>query len=321
VNLLSVERLSKSYGEKDLFTDISFGINKGEKAALIARNGTGKSSLLNILAGRDIADSGKVTLRNDIRWAYLEQDPLFDESKTILQHLFESGSGNLHLISRYEALLEEQVLHPDDKKIQHDLQHLSSLIETHRAWDAEAQVRQILGRLDIHDLQRKIGELSGGQRKRITLAKALIGEPDLLLMDEPTNHLDVDMIEWLEDYLIKSPCGLLLVTHDRYFLDDVCDKILELDGGKLYSYEGNYSYFLEKKAEREMAEASELSKTKNIFRKELEWIRRMPRARGTKSKARVSSFEVLKTEVKGKRQEEEMQLDVKMNRIGGKCWR
>jgi len=318
VNLLSVERLSKSHGGKDLFTDISFGINKGEKAALIARNGTGKSTLLNILAGREVPDSGKVTMRNDIRWAYLEQDPAFDESKTILQHLFEAGSGNLHLISRYEALLEEQALHPNDPKILHDIQHLAALIETHRAWDAEAQVRQILGRLDIHDLHRKISELSGGQRKRITLAKALIGEPDLLLMDEPTNHLDVDMIEWLEDYFLKSSCGLLLVTHDRYFLDDVCDKILELDSGKLYTYEGNYSYFLEKKDERETAEASELSKTKNIFRKELEWIRRMPRARGTKSKARVGSFEVLKKEVKGKRKEEELQLDVKMNRIGGK---
>lgn len=318
MNLLSVERLSRSYGEKVLFNDISFGISKGEKVALIARNGSGKSTLMSILAGREPADSGKVTLRRDINMAYLEQDPAFDGEKTIIRHLFESGTGNLHLISRYETLLEEQAANPGNRETEAALQALAARIDQHQAWDAEARVKQILGRLDIHDLQRKMGELSGGQRKRVALARVLLGDPDLILMDEPTNHLDVDMIEWLEDYFLKSQCGLLLVTHDRYFLDDVCDKILELDGGNLYVYEGNYSWFLEKKAEREATEASELSKTKNTFRKELEWIRKMPKARGTKSKARINAFEELKTEVRGKAPVEKLTLDIKMNRIGGK---
>lgn len=318
MNLLSIERLTKSYGEKKLFDEISFGINRGEKTALIARNGSGKTTLMNILSGHEIADSGKATFRNDIRWTYLEQDPGFDESKTIIQHLFEAGTGHLQLISEYEILLDRQIAHPEDTNIHNAIHELSTKIDSLHAWDAEAKVRQILGRLDIHDLDRKIKELSGGQRKRIALAKVLIEEPDLLLMDEPTNHLDVEMIEWLEDFLIKSNCGLLLVTHDRYFLDNICNTIIELENGSLFTYEGNYSYFLEKKNEREAADASEYSKNKNLFRRELEWIRKMPRARGTKSKSRVNAFEDIKETVKGRRKEEELQLDVKMSRIGGK---
>jgi ATP-binding cassette subfamily F protein uup len=318
VNLLSVERLSKSYGTRTLFSELTFGIEKGEKVALIARNGSGKSTLLNLLAGTDSADSGTVTKRRDIRFTYLEQDPVLDDDKTILQYLFETGTGNLDLVSRYEALLDEQIRSPEDPRILEELHRAGAEIEERRAWDAESRVRQIFGRLDIHDLQRTIGTLSGGLRKRIALARVLLDEPDLLLMDEPTNHLDVDMIEWLEEYFANSSCGLLLVTHDRYFLDNVCSRILELENGRLYTYDGGYDYFLEKKAEREAAEASELSRTRNIYRKELEWMRRMPRARGTKSKSRVDAFGTLSDKARGRRRQETLSLDVKMNRIGGK---
>ena len=317
MNLLSVENLSKSYSEKILFNSISFGIDQGQKVAMIAKNGSGKSTLMKILAGKDIADSGTVTLRKGIAVAYLDQDPVFDESKTVIETLFHSEVPALKLIKEYEACLERDIENhsPETQKA---LERSMALMDDANAWDYEVRVKQILSRLNIHHLDKQIKSLSGGQRKRVALARVLIDEPDLLMLDEPTNHLDVDMIEWLENYLIRQNISLLLVTHDRYFLDNICDKIIELDDGKLFHYEGSYSYFLEKKAEREIIESTELGKARNLMRSELEWIRRMPKARGTKSKARVDAFDDIKEKATQKRKEDKLHLDVKMTRIGGK---
>ena len=317
MNLLSVENLSKSYSEKILFNGISFGIETGQKVAMIAKNGSGKSTLMKILAGKDIADKGAVTYRKDITVAYLDQDPKFDETKTIIETIFHSDLPSLKIIKEYEACLERDIEHhtPGSQK---ELERAMAAMDDANAWDYEARVKQILSRLNIHHLEQTIKSLSGGQRKRVALARVLIDEPDLLMLDEPTNHLDVDMIEWLENYLLRQNISLLLVTHDRYFLDNICDKIIELDDGKLYHYDGNYSYFLEKKAEREFNESREVDKARNIMRTELEWIRRMPKARGTKSKARVDAFDGLKERATKKKGDDKLQLDVKMTRIGGK---
>ncbi|HNQ62139.1 MAG TPA: ABC-F family ATP-binding cassette domain-containing protein [Bacteroidia bacterium] len=317
MNYLSVENLSKSFSEKILFDGISFGIAKGEKVALIARNGTGKTTLMRILAGLESPESGQVTIRKDIRVVYLDQDPSLDPELTILESIFRDDNPVVSLIRDYEACLEQNSENPR-QEAQDMLSTLMAKMEAANAWDYEVRVRQVLSRLDIHHLNQKIKSLSGGQRKRIALAKVLLEPAELILMDEPTNHLDVEMVEWLEDYLSQSGIALLLVTHDRYFLDNVCNKIIELDRGKLFSYDGNFSYFLEKKLEREVNEASEMDKARNILRTELEWIRRQPKARGTKSKSRVDSFYELREKTSGKRTEEKMKLDVKMNRIGGK---
>jgi ATP-binding cassette subfamily F protein uup len=317
MNLLSVENLSKSYSEKILFNNISFGIDKGEKVALIARNGSGKSTLMKILAGKDIADSGTVTLRKGIVAAYLDQDPKFDETKTIIETLFHSDLPALKLIKEYEVCLERDIEN-HSPQTQKELERVMSAMDNANAWDYEARVKQVLSRLNIHHLSQPIKSLSGGQRKRVALARVLIDEPELLMLDEPTNHLDVDMIEWLENYLVRQNISLLLVTHDRYFLDTICDNIIELDDGKLFHYKGNYSYFLEKKAEREFNEGRELDKAKSLMRSELEWIRRMPKARGTKSKARVDAFDEIKERATSKRKDETLSLEVKMTRIGGK---
>ncbi len=317
MNLLSVENLSKSYSEKVLFNSISFGIDTGQKVAMIAKNGSGKSTLMKILAGKDIADKGTVTYRKDISVAYLDQDPKFDETKTVIESLFHSELPALKLIKEYEACLERDI-EQHTPQTQKALERAMAAMDDANAWDYEARVKQILSRLNIHHLELQIKSLSGGQRKRVALARVLIDEPDLLMLDEPTNHLDVDMIEWLENYLLRQNISVLLVTHDRYFLDNICDKIIELDDGKLYHYEGNYSYFLEKKAEREFNESREIDKARNIMRTELEWIRRMPKARGTKSKARVDAFDGLKERATKKKGDDKLQLDVKMTRIGGK---
>ncbi|HRH65845.1 MAG TPA: ABC-F family ATP-binding cassette domain-containing protein [Bacteroidia bacterium] len=317
MNLLSVENLSKSYGEKVLFDGISFGISKGEKVALIARNGTGKTTLMRILAGQDIPDSGEVTMRKDIRVAYLDQDPFLDTQKTVLEVIFSMDNPIIRLLKEYEACLEaDAAAHtPVSQKA---LEEAASKMDDAHAWDYEVRVRQVLSKLNIHHLDQPVRQLSGGQKKRIALAKTLIEPADLLIMDEPTNHLDVDMVEWLEEFLTRSQLSLLLVTHDRYFLDNICDKIIEMENLKLYTYEGNYSYFLEKKAEREWNEERETDKARNLMRTELEWMRRMPKARGTKSKARIDSFYELKDKAAGKKKQAAMELDVKMNRIGGK---
>lgn len=317
MNYLSAENLTKSFSEKILFDSISFGIAKGEKVALVARNGTGKTTLMRILAGLESPDAGQVTTRKDIRVVYLDQDPKLDPQLTILEALFQDDNPVVRVIKDYEACLEVNAEAPTEES-QTELNELINKMEEANAWDYETRVRQVLSRLDIHHLNQKIASLSGGQKKRIALAKVLLEPADLILMDEPTNHLDVEMVEWLEDYLSQSALSIFLVTHDRYFLDNVCNKIMELDKGKLFAYDGNFSYFLEKKLEREENESSEMDKARNILRSELEWIRRQPKARGTKSKSRVDLFYELQEKTSGRRSEEKMKLDVKMNRIGGK---
>ena len=317
MNLLSVENLTKSYGDKILFDSISFGISKGEKVALIARNGAGKSTLLKILAGKETPDSGQVTFRKDLNVEFLEQDPYMDPTKSVLDIIFDAKNPAVQLMREYELILEKDAAN-HSPETQKELERLSGLIDDANAWDYEVRVHQILSKLNIHNLDQPIRQLSGGQKKRIALAKALIDPADILLMDEPTNHLDVEMVEWLEEYLTRSQLSLILVTHDRYFLENITDKIIEMEHGNVYTYEGNYSYFLEKKDEREYNETRERDKARNIMRTELEWMRRMPKARGTKSKARIDSFYELKDKAAGKKKEGKMELDVKMNRIGGK---
>lgn len=317
MNYLQVDNLSKAYGEKILFRNISFSIDKGQKVALIARNGTGKSSLMHILAGLEAPDSGKITTRRDLRIDYLQQNPQLDESKSILDTIFATGTGLIKVIHDYEYALE-QVKHnlsPESEKL---LNQSMSEMDASGAWDYETRAREILGQFAINDLSQKVGTLSGGQRKKIALARALLGNPDLLLLDEPTNHLDFEMIEWLEDYLSRESLSLLLVTHDRYFLDNVCDTILEMDQSSIITYKGNYTYYLEKKAERQFAEDQSVEKAKNLYRTELEWIRRMPKARGTKSKARINSFDELQSKAKFKREDKSIQFGVNANRLGGK---
>ncbi len=317
MNLLSIENLSKSYGDKILFNSISFGISKGEKVALIARNGAGKSTLMKILAGKETPDSGQVTFRKDLNVEFLEQDPYMDPERTVLDTIFDAKNPSVQLMREYELMVERDALH-HSPETQKELERLSMLIDDANAWDYEVRVRQVLSKLNIHNLDQQIRQLSGGQKKRIALAKALIDPADILLMDEPTNHLDVEMVEWLEEFLTRSQLSLILVTHDRYFLENITDKIIELENGNVYTYEGNYSYFLEKKDEREFNETRERDKARNIMRTELEWMRRMPKARGTKSKARIDSFYELKDKAAGKKKEGKMELDMKMNRIGGK---
>lgn len=317
MNLLSVENLTKSYGDKILFDSISFGISKGEKVALIARNGAGKSTLLKILAGKETPDSGQVTFRKDLNVEFLEQDPYMNPAMSVLDIIFDAKNPAVQLMREYELILEKDAAN-HSPETQKELERLSGLIDDANAWDYEVRVHQILSKLNIHNLDQPIRQLSGGQKKRIALAKALIDPADILLMDEPTNHLDVEMVEWLEEYLTRSQLSLILVTHDRYFLENITDKIIEMENGNVYTYEGNYSYFLEKKDEREYNETRERDKARNIMRTELEWMRRMPKARGTKSKARIDSFYDLKDKAAGKKKEGKMELDVKMNRIGGK---
>ncbi|REJ84776.1 MAG: ABC transporter ATP-binding protein [Bacteroidetes bacterium] len=317
MNYLSVDTLGKSFTDKILFEGLSFGLAKVDKVALIARNGSGKSTLMKILAGKEKADSGLVTYRKDLKVAYLDQNPEFDEHATILESILHDADPVVQLIREYEACLEEDEKE-HNSETQKKLEELGMRMDNAGAWDYERRVRQVLSSLNISQLDRKINRLSGGQRKRIALARVLLEEAELLLMDEPTNHLDVEMVEWLEDYLSRSNISLLLITHDRYFLDNICNRILELDEGNIYSYEGNYSYFLEKKAEREENKERETDKARNILRTELEWMRRMPKARGTKSKSRIDAFYELKDKAGYKRKDEKIQLDVKMNRIGGK---
>jgi len=317
MNLLSVENLFKAYGDKQLFSGISFGIEQGQRVALVARNGAGKSTLLKILAGGDIADSGNVTFRNGVAVSFLEQEPAFNPDDTVYHALFHSENDMQKAISAYEIALEKQEENPSEEN-QKRLGEAMEMLEAQDAWNYETKVKQILSSLNIHHLQQKVKSLSGGERKRLALARVLIEEPELLIMDEPTNHLDLDMIEWLENYFIRNDVSLLLVTHDRYFLDNVCTDILELENEKLYRYRGNYEYFIEKKAEREFNEGQEYDRARNLFRRELEWVRKMPKARTTKSKARVDQFNQLNESLSGRKKQEELKLQVKMSRIGGK---
>ncbi|MEH0154928.1 ABC-F family ATP-binding cassette domain-containing protein [Limibacter armeniacum] len=317
MNFLSAENISKSYGDKKLFENISFGLEQGQKVALVAKNGSGKTTLLDIITGKDTPDTGSVAVNNNINVAYLSQDPTFNESETVLEHVLKSDSPILRTVRRYEEVLDRQLTDTSGKALK-DLEKVTAEMEELKAWDAEARIKQILGVLKIENLHQKIKELSGGQRKRIAMAKVLIDEPDLLIMDEPTNHLDLDMIEWLEQYLVRAKLSLLLVTHDRYFLDRICDEILELSDGTMYRHKGNYSYYIEKKAERESMEAASVDKAKNLMRKELDWVRRMPKARGTKAKYRMDAFDDLKEKATSGKREDKLQLSVKMSRMGKK---
>ncbi len=317
MNYLSVENVSKSYGTKVLFNKISFGLNQGNRIALIAKNGAGKSTLLKVLTGKEIADEGTVTFRKDIVVSYLDQNPLFDENDTVLEAIYKTNNPLLKAVRDYEeALVEFEKEYNDTTSSR--LEWCSAQMDKLEAWGVEAKVQEILQRLKIAFLDKQIGTLSGGQKKRVALAKVLIDEPHLLILDEPTNHLDVEMIEWLENYLVSRDMTLLLVTHDRYFLDSVCSEIIEMDNGKLYHYRGNFQYYVEKKAERESMENSEIDKAKNLFRRELEWVRKMPKARGTKAKYRVDQFHEIKEKAFSKQTEEKLALGVKMSRIGGK---
>jgi ABC transport system ATP-binding/permease protein len=317
VNYLSVENISKAYGSKTLFTKISFGISKGQRMGLIAKNGAGKSSLLKIISGEEIADEGKVTFRNNLSVTYLKQNPEFDENDTVEAAIYKTDNPTLNAVREYDFALEEFEKEMNDQSTAR-LEKATEAMNNMDAWQAEAKVKEVLHQLKIAFIHKKIGMLSGGQKKRVALAKALIDEPQLLIMDEPTNHLDVEMIEWLENYLINKDLTLLLVTHDRYFLDAVCNEMIEIDQKKLFPYKGNFQYYMEKKAEREEMEASEMDKTKNLYKRELEWVRKMPRARGTKSKSRVDAFQDIKEKVTAKQDHTKLELSVRMNRLGKK---
>ena len=313
MNILTGEGLGKAFSEKSLFEGISISLQKNQKSALIAANGVGKSTLLRILAGKETADSGKVSIRNSVTMGYLEQEPALDPNAGIMDVIFESSSPVLKALGRYEYLIDLGEL--ADKN---ELQETIDLIDSLGAWDHESKAREILSKLGIHDLEKTIGTLSGGQKKRVALARLLVEEPDMLLLDEPTNHLDLDMIEWLESYLSKLSKTILLISHDRYFLEGVCDTILELTSDRLYSYQGDYAYFLEKKEEREFREGREIDKANNLLRTEIEWMRRQPKARSTKQKARIDSFYDLEKKAGSAKVEDKMQITMQMSRMGSK---
>ncbi|MBU3010913.1 ABC-F family ATP-binding cassette domain-containing protein [Polaribacter vadi] len=311
MNYLSVENISKSYGERVLFQDISFGISKDQKIAFVAKNGTGKTSILNIIAGLDTADEGQVVSRKDISIAYLAQSDDLDPNLTIEETIFATDNKILSIVNQYEKALKN----PEEAEA---YQTAFDLMDQYNAWDFETQYRQILSKLKLDDLTQKISSLSGGQKKRLSLAIVLISKPDLLILDEPTNHLDLEMIEWLESFFAKEKITLFMVTHDRYFLERVCDEILELDEGKIYKYKGNYSYYLQNKEERLALEATNLSKAKSLFKKELDWMRKQPKARTTKSKSRTDDFYAIKEKAHQRRKDHSVQLEINMERLGSK---
>ncbi len=317
MNYLSVEGLAKSYGLKTLFKDITFGISKGQRVALVARNGTGKSTLLKILMGKETPEAGSVSIRKDILVTYLDQNPDFDDKATVMDIIYNTESPLLRAVKNYELALEVYE-HDHSDKAADQLEKATSDMDHYEAWDYEVKIKDILSRLKVAFLDRKVGQLSGGQKKRLALAQVLINEPNLLVMDEPTNHLDIEMIEWLEEYLVNREVTLLIVTHDRYFLDRICTEIIELENGNLYTYKGDFSYYVEKKSEREAVENSEIDKAKNMYRRELDWVRRMPKARGTKSKARMDAFDAIDAKAHSRKKEEKLVLDVKSSRLGGK---
>ncbi|GAC1703924.1 MAG: ABC-F family ATP-binding cassette domain-containing protein [Flavisolibacter sp.] len=315
MHYVSAENLSKSYGIKPLFEDISFHISEGDKIALIARNGSGKSTLLKIVAGKEVNEKGTLWVNKNVDLAFFEQDPHLEDKATVLDNIFHIAHPVINVIKQYEAALEAE----DNDLIAKCLETMDDL----SAWDFDTKVKQILGKLKIHNLQQKVGTLSGGQRKRIALAKTLIDlgfehKHVILIMDEPTNHLDVEMVEWLEHYMNKENVTLLLVTHDRYFLDNVCTEVWELENSTLYFHKGDYENFLEKKSQREESQSASVDKAKNLYRKELEWMRKQPKARTTKSKSRIDAFYVVEQKAKQQLQEQQLLLQSKMSRLGGK---
>ena len=311
MNYLNVENISKSYGELSLFENLSFSIHKDQKIAFVAKNGTGKTTILNILSGKDTPDSGQIIYRKDLRTTFLSQEPVLDQSLTVEETILKSDNPILNVIKTYHQALEN----PEDSKL---YQTAFDDMERYQAWDYETQYTQILFKLKLVDLDQKVSELSGGQQKRLALANTLLSKPDLLILDEPTNHLDLEMIEWLEAFFAKENITLFMVTHDRYFLERVCSEIIELDEGCIYNYKGNYSYYLEKKEERIEREAIETNKSKQLFKKELGWMRRQPKARTTKSKSRIDDFYEIKERASKRRNDHEIQLEINMERLGSK---
>ncbi len=314
MHYVSAKDLTKSYGVKPLFQNISFHISEGDKIALVARNGTGKSTLLKIIAGKEVPDQGEIWINKNVDSAFFEQEPLLIESASILDNIFHHSHPVINAIKKYEAAVDTE----DQKQMTESLAQMDEL----NAWDFESKVKQILGKLNIHHLHDKANTLSGGQLKRVALAKTLIDigfehRHVLLIMDEPTNHLDVDMVEWLEHYLNKENSSLVLVTHDRYFLDAVCNEIWEIENGTLYIHKGDYANFLDKKAQREESELASVDKTRNVYRKELEWMRKQPKARTTKSKSRIDAFYEVEQKAKQQIQEQQLQLQSKNNLLGG----
>lgn len=312
MNFLTLENITKSYGDKILFKNLGLFINEGQKIGLIAKNGTGKTTLLRVIAGLEGSEgeNAKIQFKKDLRIGYLNQDPVFNQGNTILQEAFSGEHPKLAALRSYEAALLQNN--------EAELQNAIHFMDDQHAWDMEAQAKEILSKLEIQDFDQLVGTLSGGQQKRLALAKVLIDEPELLILDEPTNHLDLTMIEWLEEYLSGPNITLLLVTHDRYFLENVCNEIIELENGVLYKYAGNYSEFLEKKANRNANDNLNFEKDKKLYLHELEWARRMPQARGTKSKARLDAFDELKSQISERRQESSLQINLKANRLGSK---
>lgn len=312
MNYLSIEDLSLHYGEKILFQNLSLYINRGDKIALIAKNGTGKTTLLKTIAGIEAPNIGsKVMVHKDIKMAFLHQEPILDLSKTIEELVFDSNNPKLMAVKEYEYCMDHNII---DERLTNSME----MMDKQEAWDIDVKVKQILGKLKIYDLSQIGSTLSGGQRKRVALAKLLLDEPDFIIMDEPTNHLDIEMIEWLEEYLKADKITLLMVTHDRYFLDRVCNQILELEDGILYKYKGNYSYYLEKKQERVEIKNANIDKAKNLYRKELDWMRRMPQARSTKAKSRIDAFYETEKAASQKISDDRVQLEIISQRMGSK---
>lgn len=311
MNYISVENISKSYGERVLYSNVSFGINAGQKIGFIAPNGSGKTTLLRILSGLESPDSGEVNTRNNITISYLQQNPQFDPKISIEEAILSSPNPILKTISNYERAIKN----PEDSVA---MQAAFDAMEAANAWNFETQYKQVLSQLKLDNIDQRIDTLSGGQKRRLALAIAILTEPDVLLLDEPTNHLDLEMIEWLEAYFARENITLFMITHDRYFLERVCNEILELDEGEFYSYKGNYSYYLEKREQRLEVEESTRAKAKQLYKKELDWMRRQPKARGTKSKSRISNFDTVHDEAMKRRQEHEVELEINMERLGTK---